>query len=211
MQYLPLAISFLPMKPKKGPWLAASSFFCLKYSWSSLALSLWNSMVTTFLSSTATATGLGGALGAGEEGVGGDGGTGFTGVGGWATGLLIGPSAWEHLIESRVDFGTENLKVEDDNEVEEEEHVEEDEDWDKGFWSLMHGNDDDDATDIFLGFSLYCTFFLLFRYQSSWCLWWKKRKRRKEAYIIRISVCLRVRCSVDKMRPSFLGKMVCCL
>lgn len=48
--------------------------------------------------------------------------------------------------------------MEDDNEVEEEEHEEEDEAGDKGFRSLMHGNDDDDATDIFLGLSLYSTF-----------------------------------------------------
>lgn len=105
ISYLPFAISFFPRNPKKGPWSVSSSFFCLKYSWSSLAFCLWNSKVITFLSSNFTwAAGLGGGA-TGEDG--GEGGTGFKGVGGdggegslrgGATGLLIGPSAWELLM-----------------------------------------------------------------------------------------------------------------
>lgn len=109
INYLPLEISFLPIKPKKGPWFACSSFFCLKYSWSSLAFCLWNSMVITFLPSTATCLSgaLGGDGGGGEEVEGGDGGVGLRGVGGCTIGLLKGPSAWELLMVSVV----ENLKL----------------------------------------------------------------------------------------------------
>lgn len=112
--YLPLAISFLPRKPKKGPWLASSSFFCLKYSWSSLATCLWNSRVTTFLSREADGGG-GGGGGEGEEGEG-EGGTGLGGRGGGAaslmgaTGLRRGPSVWELLTVNKPGLvATENL------------------------------------------------------------------------------------------------------
>ena len=121
MYYLPLEISFLGWKPKKGPWPAASSFFCLKYSWSSLAFCLWNSTVTTPLPSTATVFCRGGDGGGEEDGTGG---TGFCGgegsrrVGG-AEGLLNGPSAWEHLMTKTHGLIVENLK--DDEVVEEEE------------------------------------------------------------------------------------------
>lgn len=69
-----------------------------------------------------------------------------------------------------MDFGTENLKVEDDNEVEEEEQQVEDEDGDKGFRSLIHGNDDDDAKDIFLDFLCTVLSFSCFSVESFWCL-----------------------------------------
>lgn len=59
-----------------------------------------------------------------------------------------------------VDLGTENLKVGDESEVEDEEE-DEDEDGDNGLRSLMQGNDDDEATDIFLGFC-FCKSLLFF-------------------------------------------------
>lgn len=157
--YLPLEISFLPMNPKKGPWSASSSFFFLKYSCSSLAFCLWNSKVITPLSATrALGVGVGGGGGGEVTGVdeigadgGGDGGTGFTGGG--ATGLLKGPSAWEFLIVKMVvGLVAENLKVDDEDEQGEDEEE------DKGLRNLMHGKEDDDATDIF---SMYNSLFLV--------------------------------------------------
>ena len=133
------------MNPKKGPWLASSSFFCLKYSWSSLAFCLWNSNVITFLSSTAiapaTETGFGCATEDEEEGGedwegGWEGGVGLRVEGGegslieGATGLLIGPSVWELLITVLAKGLVEvNLKdeVEEWGEGYEEEEEDEDE------------------------------------------------------------------------------------
>src|SRR5687768_6225615 len=84
--YLPLEISFFGKNPKKGPWSASSSFFCLKYSCRSLATFLWYSRVTApatglciAAAGAVASTGLG--SGGGSDDVGGA--AGFTGVGGF--------------------------------------------------------------------------------------------------------------------------------
>lgn len=56
-------------------------------------------------------------------------------------------------------LAVENLKEGDENE-EEEQGDDGEEVGDDGLLSLMHGKDDDDATDIFLNFP-FCTFCFL--------------------------------------------------
>lgn len=94
------------MKPKKGPWLASSSFFSLKYSCNSLATFLWYSKVTTkslgLVGEGVWVEGFKGGVGESEgEGEGDGGGGEREGV----EGLLRGPSAWELLIMEMVVLG----------------------------------------------------------------------------------------------------------